>query len=86
MLGFYRYLEEIVLTCRRDPSGLSWVIIKGGCIDQNIRSKEENCSDLEEPHEYNACCSSMKDQESFWNVCRAIQSSSSGEILLDISY
>ena len=77
-LGLYQNLKKLLLTCRCDPIGLFWVIIECRCIDQNIRSKEENCSDFEKPHKYYTRCSSMIDQEPLRNFCRICQFFPSG--------
>ena len=58
---------RIGLTCGGNPSRLIWVIIKRRCVNENIRGEKENRREFEEPHEYNARCSSMKDQEPLWD-------------------
>ena len=85
MLGFYQDLGKLVPTCRRDPSGLFWIIIELSCIKHNVRSEEENCCDFENAYEYNARRSSMVYQEPLWDVYIPSQSSSSEKIYL-VSY
>lgn len=84
-LSFYQTLRRVVLTCRCNPSRLFWVFIQRRSIKHNIRSTEKNCSDLEESYKDNARCSSMKNQDTLWNACRAGKSTSSGQIIFNIS-
>lgn len=75
MLGFYQDLGKLVPTCRRDPSGLFWIMIELSSIKHNVRGEEENCCDFENAYEYNARCSSMVYQEPLWDVYIPSQSS-----------
>lgn len=61
VLDFHQDPKRKVLTCRCNPSGLSWVRIECRCNKQHVRGEEENCGDFEKAHEYDARSPSMID-------------------------